>query len=169
MKYIGVAAISIDGFLAKTDHENIAWNSKEDKSHLHKILNACDGSILGNSTYKAAKKYLDHRKLIIFSRKTEKPRNLNGNHVILNPANTPLKSFVKKLGWSKVCVLGGSHIYGYFVKHNLLDELYVTVEPVLLGSGVSLLNAQMGVKRMKLHSVKLLNRQGTILAHYKKK
>ena len=39
---------------------------------------------------------------------------------------------------SKVCILGGTNIYDYFINNKLLNDLIITVEPVVFGKGLSL-------------------------------
>jgi riboflavin biosynthesis pyrimidine reductase len=55
-KYIAIAAITLDGKIAKHSKHFSSWTSKEDKQFLHAILDACDVIIVGNSTYQMAKK-----------------------------------------------------------------------------------------------------------------
>jgi dihydrofolate reductase len=47
----------------------------------------------------------------------------------------------------------------------MLDELYLTIEPISFGCGISLFENQQTTK-WKLRAIKKLNNVGTILLHY---
>jgi dihydrofolate reductase len=68
-----------------------------------------------------------------------------------------------------VAVLGGTHIYSYFLERDLIDDLYLTVEPIVFGSGLGLFNHESTTaKRFRLVTVRQMNEQGTILLHYQR-
>ena len=146
-----LAAVTLDGKIARSVRGGSSWTSREDKNFLHRELDKCDLIIVGRKTYELAKKPLSKRKCLVMTRKVK--------------------------GWEKkvksltgcICILGGSEIYSYFLKHNLLDEIYLTVEPLVFGTGVPLFDIPLNVPQtFKLVSIKRLNRTGTIVLRYKK-
>ena len=74
---------------------------------------------------------------------------------------------VRQKGYRRIAVLGGTQIFSWFFKKNLLDEIYLTIEPVVFGSGLPLFNADVDtVQKFKLASVRRLNKTGTVLLRY---
>lgn len=168
-RYIALAAITIDGKIAKNANHFSNWTSPEDKIFLRGELDRSDVIIVGNNTYKTAIKPLCKRNCIVLTTKVKTVSVENGNLVFLNPKNVNLKSFIKKLGYETVVVLGGAQTYDYCLNRGMLDDLYLTIEPISFGSGISLFNAaRASQKKWRLISAKKLNRVGTILLHYRR-
>lgn len=165
-KYYALAAITIDGKIARYPGHFSNWTSKEDKKFLHEFLDTCDAIIVGHATYKLAAKPLSKRRCFVF---THHPPKINSLKKIsfINPQQQNIEKIIKASGYKKICVLGGTQIYSYCLKNNLLDEIYLTIEPLTFGGGLSLFeNAQ--IKKWQLKSIKKLNQRGSILLHYTK-
>ncbi len=86
----------------------------------------------------------------------------------VNPQKIDLCDFLNFLGFKNILVLGGTTTYSWFIKKNLLDDWYITIEPVLFGVGKPLLN----VKKIESHLLILKNARrvgsaGTLFLHYK--
>jgi len=165
-KYLAVAAITLDGRIAKNSHHFSNWTSKEDKDFLHTILDTCDVVLVGNSTYKMAIKPLSKRNCIVLTRSSQTKR-FKPLLTYCNPATESLKEIIQKNRYKKICVLGGTQIYSYCLEHNLIDELYLTIEPITFGLGLSLFETKKS-SQWNLKSTKRLNKHGSILLHYKK-
>ena len=84
MKYILLAASTLDGKIAKHDKHFTDWTSPEDKQHLHKIMDTCDIIIVGNNTYKTAIKPLSKRNCLVLSKSIKKLKQTNNNLVYIN-------------------------------------------------------------------------------------
>jgi dihydrofolate reductase len=85
-----------------------------------------------------------------------------------NPENADLEEFLSRKAWRKICILGGSQVYSYFLEREQIDELYLTIEPKVFGKGISLFDTQVADRRYQLQSFKKLNQEGSLLLHYKK-
>lgn len=181
MKFIAIAAVTIDGKIAHSTKGGSNWTSKEDKAFLHRELDKCDLVIVGNSTYKLAKKPLSKRKCLVFTRKVKGYKKVNEKLAYYNPVTPtsppPSRGRNKLLpspwwggqgrGIKKVCILGGAQVYSWFLKRNLIDELFLTIEPIIFGFGLSLFDISLKVPQTyKLVSVKRLNKAGTLILHY---
>ena len=55
MQIIGIAAISVDGFITRHDEEGTAFTSPEDKRFFREVLQGFDCCILGSKTFLASK------------------------------------------------------------------------------------------------------------------
>lgn len=166
-KYILLAAVTLDGKIARHDNHFTNWTSPEDKQHLRKTLDACDVIIVGNKTYKTAYHRLKKRNCIIFTRSVKNQKRVNDNCLYVNADNVNIKSLLVKN--KRVCILGGTSIYSFALKNNMIDEIYLTIEPYVFGYGLNLFDADIKNRRKyKLASIKKLNNKGAILLHYKK-
>jgi len=71
---------------------------------------------------------------------------------------------------NKSCLLlGGSRVYTEFLRANLVDEIYLTIEPINHGSGIPLIvSGKKLVDIVDLPSPELtdMNNTGTKLLHY---
>lgn len=166
MQTIAVAAVTLDGKIALDAGSGSGWTSKEDKDFLHEFLDGCDAVVLGHNTYKTAEKFLDKRDCIVLTTSVATPERKGERLLLWNPAGATLEAVAGE--YKKVAVLGGAQTYSYFLDHDLLDELHLTVEPLVFGRGVGLfapLKAHM--PRFSLLSMEKLNDEGAVLLHYK--
>ncbi len=129
---------------------------------------------MGRKTFETLKRPLTPRNRIVFTRRpiplTKGGAGDGGCLHALSTSQAKVLSLLKQRGWSRVAVLGGTSIYDWFLKHRLIDELYLTVEPVVFGKGKLFANENLKVSaRFILLSVRKLNRQGTLLLHYKRR
>ncbi len=167
-KYIALAAITLDGKIARNSRGGSDWTSPEDKVFMRHMLDHSDAIIVGHTTYKIAAKPLAKRNCIVLTRHVVGFEQKSPRLAFCNPAKTNLKKIIAEQGYRRIAVLGGSQIYSYCLDSGMLDELFLTVEPVAFGKGIGLFS-ELKIKktpRFKLVSSKKLN-QGAILLHYK--
>src|ERR1700690_3920920 len=107
-KYIAIAAVTIDGKIAKGPNHMSNWTSKEDKVFMRALLAKCDVVIVGNNTYKTAIKPLSKRNCIVFTKSVTKPQSKDSNLLYVNPKKTNIKELIKQKKYSKVALLGGA-------------------------------------------------------------
>jgi len=166
--YIMVAAVSIDGFIAPAGKQGSSWTSPEDKQFLHQILDTADVVIVGNTTYKIAKEPLSKRNCIILTKKVKDTKQPNKLSVYLNPKNVDLKTFIEQKKYRRVVVLGGAQAYSYCLEQKMVNEIYLTVEPVVFGRGLPLFRTKsLEISNWKVGAIEKLNKKGSILIHYK--
>lgn len=162
-----VAAVTLDGRIALHRSHASDWTSREDKRFLRSFLNGCDAVVVGNNTYRTARKPLSKRNCIVFTRSISGVEKRADNLLLCNPRGVNLRALL--CAYKKVAVLGGSAVYTYFLENNLLDELYLTIEPLVFGKGISLFGSSSGLlKRFQIFSIKRLNKKGSILLRYKR-
>jgi dihydrofolate reductase len=167
-RIIAIAAVTIDGRIAQNENQETDWTSPEDKTFLRKILDQTDVIVIGHTTYRIHQAYLAARKCIVFTHDVndfeEESDNLsfcNLDAVSLNGVLSPYQS---------VALLGGSQIYTHFLEHDSIDELYLTIEPIIFGGGLNLFNGQPSLRtNFDFVSFEVLNKQGSVLLHYRKR
>lgn len=168
---IAIAAITLDGRIARHKNHFSDWTSKEDKKVFHKLLRGCDAVIVGRNTYTAAWKPLQKRKCIILTHHVKSIQK-EGDHIFLRPTKRRLEQIISEMKWKRIALLGGSGAYTYFLKQRLIDEFIITLEPLLFGAGISLIQESIPFRtspRFHLLSLKKLNTQGSLLLRYRVK
>ena len=73
-----------------------------------------------------------------------------------------------KDGHKEICIIGGSEIASQFMQKNLIDEIFLDVEPLLFGQGMPLFKPADFEAKLELLDVNHLSPQ-TIQLHYRVK
>lgn len=162
-KFIAYIATSIDGRISVASKVLPNWTSKEDWEFFQKGLSKADAVVVGRNTYEVARERLQKRNTFVLS---SKPKTLTrrGSVTFVNPKKVDLKELFKE--YKTVAVIGGGQVYQSMLDFGLLDEMYVTIEPVILGRGPQMFVGGTKNSFLKLQSIKKLNARGTILLHY---
>lgn len=160
MKISLIAAVSADGFIAREHNEFAGWSSSEDKKVFVELTKRAGVMVMGSTTYKTIGKALPGRRNIVYTRGTIEQNGIE------TTAEAP-EDLLKRLeqdGFEEVAVIGGATIYDMFLRAGLATDVYLTIEPVLFGAGISFATDTMDV-RMHVKETKMLN-DDTILIHY---
>jgi dihydrofolate reductase len=161
MKVFIIAAQTLDGFIAKSlDQVSTNWTSTDDKKFFTERTKKAGVVVMGSSTYRTFNKPLKDRLNIVYSR----------NESFEGTEKTSLepKELVKDLearGFSEVAICGGSSIYTLFLKAGVVDTIYLTIEPILFGNGISLLNENIDLNLALISEEKTSS--GTLFLEYK--
>ena len=173
MKVTMVMLSSIDGKTTQGNNKNVyVWSSKEDQRHFFSLIKKNNLIVMGRATYEASKPVikLEKGKLrIILTRNPKKYLNqsIKGQLEFSDESPNKLLKRLSALNYRNILLVGGSTINGLFLKQNLVDELYLTIEPKVFGSGKNITEGQLLDKSLQLISVKKLNKAGTLLLKYK--
>lgn len=160
MKVIIIAAITADGFIGRDANHLADWTSKEDKQFFTETTKQAGVMIMGRSTYDTIGRALPGRKTIVY---TNRPFETEDVEITTLPVEQ-LVTNLERAGYTEVAVCGGRAIYDMFLTAGVVDSVYLTIEPILFGAGVSLASSELS-QRMKLTEVKKLN-DDTILVKY---
>ena len=138
MNYRLIAVVSEDGFIARFSGDIPSkWTSKEEQRLFKKDIKKCEWSVMGRITHDLS--YNKNRKRIIFTRSIETYRFINQNHIYFNPKNMSFNKIINLIKpKSNICILGGTDIYDYFYNNGLINEIIITIEPIILGTGIKL-------------------------------
>lgn len=173
MKVIMVAVSSVNGKITQGQDSNIySWTSKEDSELFFSLIGKSNLIVMGSRTYEAARKFIKHRKNRLRVVMTRNPRKYLKETIsgMLEFTSENPSELIKKLesrGYRKMLLVGGAEINALFLRQNLVNEIYLTIEPKLFGNGKNLLKKDDFEKQLKLVSVKRLNDQGTLQLKYK--
>ena len=158
-----VAAVTADGFIAKNTHQLSDWTSHEDKLFFRELTKRIGTMIMGSNTFDTLKRPLPGRRTIVLTRTPEKYAELG-----VECTSEPLQALIQRLeseGVESVAICGGSNVYGQFMKLGLINEIYLTVEPILFGQGVTLFAQALDIELALLEHRNL--NDNTTLFHYK--
>lgn len=173
MKIILVAVSSINGKITRGNNSHVSeWSSPEDGNYFFSLIKANNLIVMGSKTYEASKpviKLVPEKLRIVFSHKPEKYEHekVSGQ---LEFTNEPARNLVERLekkGLTQMLLVGGGDINAMFLKADLVDEVYLTIEPKIFGEGRILVKEDAIEIDLELLSVKKLNKKGTILLKYK--
>jgi len=162
---VAIAAMTIDGKIALHSRHFTDWTSREDKSFLRAVLDDYEVIVLGNNTYQIGGAAFSKRKCIVLTRSNQTAQGKDGNLIFWSPTISSIEAVLEP--FRKVALLGGTQTYSYFLERDLIDELYLTIEPVVFGKGLNLFDCRDDLlMKFRLVSVRNLNETGTILLHY---
>ncbi len=163
-----IVAVTIDGKIARHAGHFTDWTSPEDKTFLRSLLDKSDVVVIGNKTYKTAEGPLSKRNCVVFTRAVPDTERRSGNLLYYNADGpSPIEAVLEP--YRTVALLGGTRIYSYFLERNLIDDLYLTIEPVVFGSGLDIFECNNETMlHFRLAAVKELNQKGTVLLHYQR-
>jgi|SRR3989344_186438 len=162
-RFVAFVAASIDGRISLSEKTLPRWTSEEDWRFFQRSLSRADAVVVGRNTYESVAKRLRKRNTFVLSGRP-KTFTRRGNVTFANPENVDLASLLAK--YKTVAVLGGGAVYRFMLEGGLLNEIYITIEPLIFGRGKEMFVGGIQTARAILLSVKRLNRTGTLLLHY---
>jgi len=127
--------MSSDGVIAKdANHNPVEWTSKEDQQLYKETTKEAGVMIFGQSTYDAIGMPLPGRLNIVLTKedRTDQPGLLEHKQGDLRAILDELA----KRGFELVIIGGGTFVNSKFLEAGLVDEIQLTIEPKLFGSGL---------------------------------
>ena len=138
MTKILIAAVTLDGKIAKDGQHNNNWTSKEDKRFFRQQVQKTGAVIFGAGTYQAMGRAMPGVLNIIITRQPSKYQDQPDKVEFTNqPPKIILDKLVKR-GYTQVIIAGGQAIYSLFLQAGLVDEIYLTIAPKIFGRGLNL-------------------------------
>ena len=162
-RFVAYVAASVDGRISLTKRTPPRWTSREDWEFFQKSLSRIEAVVVGRNTYQSVAERLRKRNSFVLSSR-QKTLTRRGTVTFVNPAKVHLPKLLER--YKSVAVLGGGTVYQFMLDKKLLDEIFVTVEPLIFGHGKEMFIGGTLATRVSLLSVKRLNRTGTLLLHY---
>lgn len=155
-------AQTLDGKIAKSSNHFPDWTSKEDKKYFAKISKSCGVVIMGDKTFFTFSKPLKDRLNVVFTLKKKPELVENVKWVSGEPEDVVHE--LEEAGHKRAVLGGGAFINGMFLKHKLIDEIHVTVEPKIFGNGLGLFKGVFDVN-LKLNEVEKINDNAVVLKY----
>ena len=172
IKTILVVDSSINGVISRAEGSGEgSWNSSEDGVHYKSTITEIGVCIMGRTSFEViGGKNYDGVKHWVMTNNPDLLANSHGNEnvVYTNKEYDALLEEIAAEGHDKVAILGGSKVYTEMISQNLVDEMIITIEPIVLTSGVPLFSSEVSESNWQLVDQKKLNERGTLVLTYAK-
>jgi dihydrofolate reductase len=163
--------MSANGRITKGDDPNVHdWSSDEDSRHFISLRDNADVVVVDRTTYELMQLEPEAGRLRVVV--THHPEEYASQAVPdqLEFTSEPVGDLVKRLdeaGKQQLLMAGGRHVSAEFLAAGVVDDIYLTYEPLLFSQGNIMLADESWLEvSLRLQSVKQLNERGTLLAHY---
>ncbi len=162
-----IAAVSADGFIAcDSTQKSTNWTSREDLVFFSERTKQAGACVMGATTFATIGRPLPGRVIYVLTNDPTKFSEFNSavvRPVSLSPAE--LSKQVVADGFSELAVCGGASVYAQYLEAGVVDELFLTYEPIIFGKGISLFATQLEQK-LQLTELRKLN-DNAVLHKYK--
>ncbi len=139
MNVILIAAVSADGKIASDEGQSsLTWTSKEDTKFFVSKTKEIGTVVMGRKTFETIGKPLKDRRIIVMTHKPAISQMIGVEFTAEEPQALLLR--LEKEGVKAVAIAGGAQVYRTFLDANLVDEMFLTIEPILFGSGMPLVD-----------------------------
>jgi dihydrofolate reductase len=170
MKNILIFVTTLDGKVTKWGEPLVSsWSSHQDQEYYKKIWNESRLIVMGSSTFDAEifKPSASHL-IIVMTRHPEKykSREISGQIEFTNETPVDLTSRFTIKGHQQMLVVGGPHIATSFLEEQLIDELWLTLEPKIFGIGDNFATGAKLDINLRLIDNEKVNDQGTLITKY---
>ena len=166
MKVILYMAITANGIIAKDDDTADFLTKEESASYVSMVIST-GNLIIGRRTYEVLSMQPEFReflkagiKIIVVSHSDFSVKDTG--HLV---AHSPQKALAF-VASDAVVVAGGAMLNAAFLGENLVDEVYLDVEPAFLGKGMPLFSGKDFERRLELLGIKNISKN-EIQLHYK--
>ena len=170
MRVVLYMAITANGLIAKPDDSN-PFTSDEGWESFFKKTQEIGNVIIGKTTFDVmnADKQIPLKNC--FTIVVTHQKMIDGvEENIFFTDRTPewILTYLEEKGFKEALLAGGSQINSLFMEQNLVDEIYLDVEPVIFTKGIPLFASSFFEAELSLLETKKLN-SNTIQLHYKVK
>ncbi|HVT00718.1 MAG TPA: dihydrofolate reductase family protein [Patescibacteria group bacterium] len=140
MKVILYMGISINGYIAKENGDS-EWTSEEDLQGFYQHSKIAGNIVMGANTFKSASDYgyfpfPDALNVVMTQKEIE--NTWEHQAVFTNDSPKDVLKMLEEKGYKEAFVAGGGRLNSSFMKEKLIDEIYLDVEPLVLGKGIKL-------------------------------
>lgn len=138
----GIAVMSLDGCLTRHDEPGTAFASAADHAFFKKALQDFDCTLMGRRTFEAGRGSIlraregSRLQTVLTTTPKRFAAETIADHLEFRSGSTEgvLRDLARR-GRSRCALLGGARLYTEACEKGLLDELWITIEPVAFGHG----------------------------------
>ena len=166
MKVVLYMAITPNGFVAK-ENDDTSWVSEVEWNSFRGMINHAGNMIIGRRTYeimREANQFAGLEKIKVMVITSKKLKDADRDIVFVKNPREAL-DVLEKQKFKEALVCGGGKLNGGFMKENLVDELYLDVEPTIFGNGIPLFGNADFEAKLELLGTKKLSKE-EIQLHY---
>lgn len=166
MKIILLAVMTIDGKLARDEHQLVDWSSAEDKKLFYGTTRKAGVLIVGHNTFRTFPSPLPGRLHVVLTRDMRDKVDVPGVVEYTDRSPQEIVAGLEARGYSEAVMAGGAGANALFLRAGLVDEIWLTIEPIIFGVGIELFRGWEFDVRARLLSVEKLNEEGTVHLKY---
>lgn len=138
MKVVMYMTQSLNGFVANGNGET-PWSQESWEVFNYTVRN-CNNFIIGRKTYELMKQggeieFVRNPLIVVVTSQII----TNDPHVVSVDSPKAAVELVKSQGYETALLAGGSKLNTSFLNENLVDEIYIDVEPIIFKNGVPLI------------------------------
>jgi len=171
MKVVLVFVSTLDGKVTKWGTPHVSdWSSQEDQQYYQHIWNDARLIIMGSGSFNAEHfAPSPNRLLIVMTRQLVKYKQYEvpGQLEFTDKSPIELTTQFQEEGYETMVAVGGAHMATSFLKDQLIDELWLTIEPKIFGTGGSFVTEEKLDIDLQLISYEKVNEQGTLITKYR--
>ena len=170
MKTILIFVSTLDGKVTKWGEPHVSsWSSHQDQDYYKNVCNESRLIVMGSNTFNSDtfRPSANHQ-LIVMTKHPDKYKSLEipGQIEFTNESPAELIARFISKGNQQMLVLGGPHVATSFLKEQLIDELWLTIEPKIFGTGGNFATeVNLDINLRLIHCEKV-NEQGTLITKY---
>jgi dihydrofolate reductase len=143
IKTILLMAQTLDGKIAKHADHFPDWTGKADKQLFVRETRRAGAIIMGSKTYDTIGRPLPGRRNVVLTRNPERVSQWE-NLVYTSLSPSAILEGLEKDGYQRVILAGGARINTLFAEAGLIDEVLVTITPMIFGSGIAMFEDGIG-------------------------
>lgn len=170
MKVVLVFVSTLDGKVTKWGDPNVKkWSSPEDRKYFLKMMRESRLVVMGRNSFNAEPVKPSENKLVMVM--THNPelyrqREVRGKIEFTDLTPEQLVTRFSEEKYEIMHVLGGPKVAASFLKEQLVDELWLTIEPKIFGRGNILVADEQLDIELRLISCEKINSEGTMITRY---
>jgi dihydrofolate reductase len=139
------AVVSADGYIARRAGEHPgSWASAEEQARFLVEVPGYDWAFMGRTTHETA--FRTDRRRVVFSHAANGLEWREKTHLWVDPNEVSLTDILAALmpvrPPRRCIVLGGATVHDWFLAHDLIDRVELTIEALRFGGGLPLLTGQ---------------------------
>jgi len=138
MKVVCLMAQTLDGKIAKNKTDFIDWTEPADKKLFRSKTKEAGVMIFGRTTFETLPGVLPGRLSIVMSRSVGAWEERADDLVFTSKSPVEVIAHLRSLEYETIVVAGGETINSLFAKEGLLDELWITISPLVFGEGLGI-------------------------------
>lgn len=170
MKVILVFVSTLNGKVTRGDDPEVRhWSSKSDQEYYSRVWKDSTLVVMGRNTW--SENIISPsagRLIIVLTREPSgyKDKEIPGQLIFSNASPVEIVAAYKGYGTGVMTVLGGPRVATSFLEESLIDELWLTIEPRLFGTGYNLIaDSDLDISLRLIDLVKA-NDEGTLITKY---
>jgi len=144
MKIVLMIAQTVDGIIGRDSNHLVDWSSKADKQSFVSETKKHGVVIMGRTTYDTIGRPLPDRLNLILTSTPEKYRQAEIPDLLEYRSGSPpeIVQYLESQGKDSAVLAGGARTNAQFLSAGLVDELLISIEPLLFGQGLTFAQGQ---------------------------